>query len=232
MSKIAFILCIALFLLMYFIQVKNTNSQSEYNRENVLIILDDSNSMDESIDGGRKIDVARTTINTVLNELSPDIWIGLRVFGHKGGFLGFNACRASELKVKIAPSNQNLIKNELKSLEPTGWTPITYSLQQAVNNDFNDISGKKRIILVTDGGENCDGSPCEYVLSLIRNHVDIKIDTIALDLSDQAAKSQLKCTALATNGKFYSVNSSAGLANSLRKSLNARKDVEGKIITH
>ena len=232
MSRLPFIaLFLALFFIMFFVQVKNTNSQSQDNRENILIILDDSNSMGDSIDVGRKIDVARGTINQVLRELPPNVCVGLRVFGHKNGILGFNACRASELMVKIGPDNQSLISNQLGKLEPVGWTPITYSLQQAVNYDFNGIMGKKRIILVTDGGENCDGSPCEYVLSLVRNNVDIKIDTIALDLSDPAAKSQLKCTALATNGKFYSVNTAAELANSLRKSINSQKDVKATIIT-
>ena len=55
-------------------------------------------------------------------------------------------------------------------------TPITYSLKQAVKKDFLGYSGKKHIILLTDGGENCDESPCAYVMELIKVRKDIKID--------------------------------------------------------
>lgn len=230
------LLMLTIFLL---IQTQNVCSQTDFRtpnpynseHENVLIILDASYSMQESVNGERKIDIAKRAINQVLKQLSPQIWVGLRVYGHKTNFFGFNDCKASELKVAIGPDNQSLIAGELLKIKPVGWTPITYSIQQAIDNDFIHLSGKKRIILVSDGMETCGGSPCEYVLGLVRNHIDFKIDTIGFDIDNDAiAISQLKCTALATKGKFYSANNARDLADSLTKSLNTSKDVQGVIL--
>lgn len=253
MPKYTLVIFTILFSLLYFTHAQNvdsqTNPQWQYQnwqppnlqnqnfpnsinteRENVLIILDSSFSMDEDINGQKKIDIAKQVINQVLDQLPHNVWVGLRVYGHKAGFLGFNACKASELKVAIGPNNQNLIKNELYGIKPVGWTPITYSIQQAIDFDLRGLPGKKRIILVSDGMETCNGSPCDYVVELIRNNSDIKIDVIGFDISDQAAKSQLKCTALATKGKYYSANSASELLDSLSQSLKIIKEVEGKII--
>ena len=197
--------------------------------ENVLIILDASYSMSDKINGVRKIDTAKRTINQVLSQVSPNVRIGLRVYGHKSDLFGFKSCRASELKVPIGSNTATYISRVLSEIQPVGWTPITYSLQQTMK-DFNGVNGKKRVILVSDGQETCDGSPCEYVLNLVRNKIDLKVDVIGYDLDDPDAVSQLKCTALATKGKFYPANNENDLANSLIKSLNVSKDVQGTIM--
>lgn len=234
-------------LIIYFISVPYVNSQSNYrgnynynymeqtadnysNKENILIILDSSYSMEEKINGERKIDIAKISINQVLNQLPPNVWVGLRVYGHKAGFLGFNACKASELIVPIGLNNQSLIANELLKIKPIGWTPISYSIEQALNYDFNGLQGKNRIILVSDGMETCNGSPCDYAVSLVRKNINVKIDVIGFDLNEEAAISQLKCTALATKGKFYTASDAGELADRLTKSINASKEVQGKIL--
>lgn len=206
------------------------NNQLAKNQESILIILDASQSMDEKIDGERKIDMAKNSINQVLSRLSPNIWIGLRVYGHKMGFLGINSCKASELKVAIGPNNQSLISNQLLSIQPVGMTPICYSLDQAINYDFLGKPGKKRIILVSDGMETCSGDPCDFAVNMVRNGSDIKIDVIGFDLNEKIAMSQLKCTALATKGKFYAANNSKDLIDSLNKSFNSSKEVYGKVV--
>ncbi|MDD3013009.1 MAG: VWA domain-containing protein [Candidatus Gastranaerophilales bacterium] len=206
-----------------------TNNLYE-NRENILIILDSSYSMNDKINGEKKIDIAKRVINQVLSQTSGNSYIGLRIYGHKMGILGLNACRASELKVPIGHNNQTIIRNILMGIKPVGMTPISYSIQQAVDQDFIGLQGKKRIILVSDGMETCDGSPCDYALELVKKGVDLKIDAIGFDLSEPEAVSQLKCTSLATKGKFYSARDANELTDSLNKSLNVNKEVEGKIL--
>lgn len=198
-------------------------------KENILIILDSSYSMNDKINGERKIDIAKRVINQVLSQTPKNANIGLRIYGHKMGVLGINSCRASELKVPIGQNTQTYISNVLKSIRPVGMTPISYSLQQAIDYDFAYVTGKKRIILVSDGMETCDGNPCDFAVNLVKKGIDLKIDAIGFDLSEKEAISQLKCTALATRGKFYSANNANELANSLNKSLNINKEVEGKI---
>ncbi len=199
-------------------------------KEKVLFIVDFSNSMNESIGNQRKIDIAVDTMYDILPQLNKDTWVGLRVYGHKNGFTPMQSCTASELISPVAQNNAGDIMNKLARVNATGWTPITYSLKQAVNVDFAGINGTKRIILLSDGGENCDESPCDYAIQLMQYRDDIKIDVIAFSISDNDANDQLKCAALMTSGRFYTANTAAQLANSLLDSLNMEKDVQGVII--
>lgn len=216
----------------------NQNLQKVYaapageTNEAVLFIVDFSNSMSEKFRGVKKIDMVLDTISELLPQMPKSQRVGLRVYGHKGGFLASQACKASSLVVPIERASAPKIHGTLLSLKPTGWTPITYSLKQAVANDFGNFTGKKRIILLSDGGENCDESPCDYALDLIKTRDDIFIDVIAFTIFDQDASNQLKCAALATSGKFYTANTAAELKRSLSESLNATKEVQGKIILH
>ena len=198
--------------------------------EKILFILDFSNSMSEYLDGSRKVDLMISTLKSILPNINPNTSIGLRVYGHKMGFTPYDACKASSLLVPVATSNAAEIEGALSQTHPRGMTPITYSLKQAVKYDFMGYPGKKHIILLTDGGENCDESPCKYVMELIKVRKDIKIDVIAFNINDEDDLAQLQCTSLVTGGKFYTANTAVELAKSLNNSTNVTKEVEAKII--
>ena len=199
--------------------------------EKILFIMDFSNSMTEYLEGREKVELMIDTMSKILPNIGPETSVGLRVYGHKAGFTAMDACRASSLLVPVSQSSSAAVAEALYSTKPKGMTPITYSLKQAVKNDFLGFSGKKRIILLTDGGENCDESPCEYAMELIKTRNDIHIDVIAFNINDEDDLAQLQCAALVTSGKFYTANTAAELAKSLSNSINARKDVDAKIIT-
>ncbi len=198
--------------------------------ERVLFILDFSNSMSEYLEGRRKVDLMIDTMKSILPNLPRNMSVGLRVYGHRMGFTPFEACRASTLINPVSPANGINIRNSLLDIKPRGMTPITYSLKQAVKKDFLGYNGKKHIILLTDGGENCDESPCSYVLDLIKVRKDVTIDVIAFNINDEDDLSQLECTSLVTSGKFYNAKTAAELARSLNSSVNSVKKVEARII--
>lgn len=198
--------------------------------ERILFILDFSNSMSEFLEGRKKVDLMTETMKNLLANLSPNISVGLRVYGHRMGFTPMEACRASSLVAPVIKNNSVNIQEAFSGIKPRGMTPITYSLKQAVKKDFLGYSGKKHIILLTDGGENCDESPCTYVMELIKVRKDIKIDVIAFNIDDEDDLAQLQCTSLVTSGKFYNAQTSAELVNSLNNSVNGLKEVEAKIV--
>lgn len=205
-------------------------SYKQVEEERTLFILDFSNSMNEFLDGERKIDLMINTMKDIIPKISNKSSIGLRVYGHRMGFTPFEACRASTLLVPFGNADSYNLENSLTKTKPKGMTPITYSLKEAVKNDFIGFSGKKHIILLTDGGENCDESPCKWVMELIKVRKDVVIDVIAFNISEEDDLAQLECTSLVTGGKFYTANTAAELSKSLNNSVNIKKDVEAKII--
>lgn len=234
-----------IFLLLFIITVKQSiacgesynvydaekySSDSFVPEERIMFIMDYSNSMVEKIRGQKKIDIAMNALEKILPQIPPSTYVGMRAYGYRSGFSYLDSCRASMLVNRPAPDNARIIQASMYNLSPRGSTPITYSLKQTVAKDFGAFTGKKRIILLTDGGENCDESPCTYALELIKKRSDFRIDVIAMDVNDPEANNQLKCVALATSGKFYSANTAAELMNSFQDSLNIQKDVQGMVI--
>ena len=198
--------------------------------DRLLFILDFSNSMNDPLKGQKKVNLMLDTMSEVLPTLDKDDYVGLRVYGYRGGFSAYDMCKASRLMVPISPASGANIQSELFNLKARGMTPITYSLKQAVNNDFGEFKGTKHIILLSDGGENCDESPCDYIMELIKTRKDVKIDAIAFSIKNQDDIDQLKCTSLVTGGKFYSANTAAQLKDSLNKSTISKKEVDAVIL--
>ncbi|MBR2386872.1 VWA domain-containing protein, partial [bacterium] len=165
-------------------------------KSNVIFIIDYSNSMNEKIDDKTKLELAVNTVSELMEKVPKDVNVGLRVYGFEHGFTYLFGCKSSKLFVPLGKGNREMISSTLNKLTATGWTPITYSLKQAVEKDFIGVEGKKHIVLLTDGGENCDESPCTFAINLMQKRDDISIDVIAFDLNDYEARNQLRCTAL------------------------------------
>ena len=196
----------------------------------LLFVVDFSNSMSEYLESQTKVNQIKDLMNRILPQISSDTEIGLRVYGHTCNPIAFNACRSSELIVPLGFNNSNKIASELKHLRPRGMTPITYSLKQAVTKDFKGLDGDKHIILITDGGENCDESPCKYAMELVKYRKDIKIDVIAFNIDNDDDLDQLECVASVTKGKLYNADTKAKLIKSLNHAFRVKKEVDAKIL--
>ncbi len=203
-----------------------SNSQEE----RLLFIVDLSNSMNETLENSTKFKLMTRTMQKILPQINSNTWVGLRIYGHRMGFTPIEACRASSLISPIAQNNTKNIENALMQRKPRGMTPITFSLKQSIKYDFMGFSGKKHIILMTDGGENCDESPCKFVMNLIKTRRDVQIDVIAFNINDEDDLAQLECTALVTSGKFYNTQTAAQLYKSFNDSIGGVKNVEAKIV--
>lgn len=213
----------------YVVQSPN-NPKINVENEQTLFILDFSNSMNEYINSQKKIDAMLDTMKNVLSEINPQKPIGMRAYGYRIGVTPFDSCKASKLFVPITKGGNTMISRQIDKMKAVGMTPITYSLKSALTKDFKNLEGQKHIILLTDGGENCNESPCTFMTKNLRYYPDVKIDVIAYDIRNPDDISQLECVALVTRGKFYTVNTTAELKNSLNNSINVEKEVEGKII--
>ena len=211
-------------------EVYNPN---EYNYQksgdNLLFIVDFSNSMGQYLEHKSKSSQVKDLMMRILPQISPETNVGLRVYGHTCNLIAYNACRSSELLVPLNNNNSEKISNAISKLRPRGMTPITYSLKQAVKRDLENVSGIKHIILLTDGGENCDESPCDYSIELVKKRRDIKIDVVAFDVDDEDDLAQLRCTADVTGGQFIEAKTNAQLVNSMQELILPHKNVQALI---
>lgn len=199
------------------------------NGDKLLFVLDYSNSMGEYLEHKTKVNQVKEMMSYLLPQISPETKVGLRVYGHTCNIIAYNACRSSELITPLGFANSTNILSEMSRLRPRGMTPITYSLKQAVNKDLQGYDGIKHIILLTDGGENCDESPCDYSIELVKNRKDIKIDVIAFNVNDDDDLAQLKCTADVTGGHFTEAETKAQLFHSMEELILPHKSVEATI---
>ena len=206
------------------------NPNIEVKNEQTLFILDFSNSMNEFLNSRKKVDIMLDTMREILPKINPQNSVGMRAYGYRLGITPYDSCKASKLMVPITKGGSHLVAEQIEKTHAMGMTPITYSLKNALNKDFKYFNGEKHIILLTDGGENCDESPCTFMTKNLRFYPNVKIDVIAYDIRNSDDISQLECVALVTRGQFYTANTAAELANSLNNSLNIEKEVEGKII--
>ena len=213
----------------------NVFMPDEYNYEKksdkLLFVIDFSNSMTEHLEHETKVNQVKEAVFSILPKISSETKVGMRVYGHTCNLLAYNACRSSELVVPLGYNNRESIVSEMNRLKPRGMTPITYSLKQAVKKDLAGYDGIKHIILLTDGGENCDESPCDYAISLVKQRRDIKIDVIAFNVNDPDDLAQLKCTSDVTGGMFNQANTKAELFRSMENFTIPHKTVEAVIYT-
>lgn len=195
-----------------------------------LFILDYSNSMNERLYEKTKYEMLIESMKILLSNMSSENKIGVRIYGQRWGITQYDSCKASTLVAPIRNDNFIYISNSLAKYRPRGMTPITYSLKQAITKDFKGLDGDKHIILITDGGENCDESPCKYAMELVKYRKDINIDVIAFNLDNDDDLDQLECVASVTKGKLYHANTKAQLIKSLNHAFKAKKEVNAKIL--
>ena len=182
----------------------------------LVLVLDSSGSMKEPASGGEtKIAAAKTALRTVIGGLPVDQLVGLRVYGATVfDRSDAGACTDSQLEVPVAADNRDRLRSAVDSYQPYGETPIGYALQQA-GADVG-TTGKRSIVLVSDGEPTCAPDPCEVARELTRSGIDLRIDVVGLDVKP-GARGALQCIAAEGGGTYYDASGSADLAASLQK---------------
>lgn len=126
-------------------------------------------------------------------------------------------CSATAQVAPIMSANSNNILSGMNSINIGGATPLVYALDRAVNQDFAgmDRNYAKKIVLITDGGENCGGDPCAFARQLVSQRNDVHIDVVLVS----GWFSKLSCLADVTGGKMYKVNNLSNFSTVLTESM-------------
>ncbi|MCD9198962.1 vWA domain-containing protein [Aeromicrobium wangtongii] len=190
-----------------------STSSAEINGKLVLL-LDASGSMKETATGGTtKIEAAKSALTDVVKRLPDDAQVGVRVFGatvENRGDKG--ACNDTQNVVPVGPLDRDGIVGAVRSYKPYGETPIGNALKGAAK-DLGP-TGKRTIVLLSDGEPTCDPDPCKVARDLRAGGIDLTVNVVGLNVSGKA-RSALQCIADAGGGTYYGVDEPDELASSL-----------------
>ena len=144
----------------------------------ILILLDGSSSMQKQwTPNDFRYEAAARIIDKLMDSVyavNPDVEFALRVYGHQHPTAD-NNCFDTKLEVQFSKDHYTQMMLRLAALDAIGVSPIAYSLQQAAEKDLVRLDENKySLILITDGGESCDGNICAVVRELLKKKIDFK----------------------------------------------------------
>jgi Ca-activated chloride channel family protein len=184
-----------------------------------LFVLDASGSMWGEIEGGHKIVIARDVFGKLVDDLPGDAEVGLIAYGHRRE----GDCSDIETLVPIGPLDMQQLKETVNGLNPKGKTPITASIQQAVDL-LRDREGGAAVILVSDGLETCGGDPCAAVRLAKDEGLDFVLHVVGFDVAGEDV-SQLECAAQAGGGLYLSAENAGELGAALEAAVAMPPDI-------
>lgn len=194
------------------------------------VILDASGSMLQRLDGARRINIARDMLTqAVTRQVPAGTPFALRVFGH----LEPNACR-TDLVMPLAPLDPVAATETLAGIQAMNLarTPIADSLAKAAE-DLKGASGRKLIVLVTDGEETCEGDPATVVQQLQDDGFDFSLNIVGFAVDDDQLAAQFEAWAVAGDGAYHAADDADGLAGAIDAALRPDFEVHdstGKVV--
>lgn len=175
---------------------------------NVLFIVDASGSMKEKVGEQTRMDAAKEVLGKTLSEMPETMNLGLMVYGHRTA----KDCSDIELIVPVGSKKAADLLKTIAGLTAKGETPIAESLMQAAAA----FDGKGKIILVTDGLEECKGDPCAAAQAIKNKGLDVAVDVVGFTLGEEEAKA-MRCITETTGGQYYGAADAGALTTALQK---------------
>lgn len=207
------------------IAAQSNDLETAEKQDHLYIVYDSSGSMwGELADKSRKYEAGRTALAALLDKDIGNRQIALRAYGHREK----TDCRDSELMVSFSDSQtaKAAIDSAVTNIRPTGKTPISYSLREALK-DFGDRSGD--ILLISDGIETCDADPCELMREWQASNVSIRVHVVGVGLNELEQKA-MACIAETSGGKYFDADSAEGFSEAVNQASEQVAEPEAKPI--
>jgi Ca-activated chloride channel family protein len=189
----------------------------------VEIVLDASESMEARLPSGeQKIADLRAAAASVARRLPDATPLALRAFGHRSP-RERRDCEDTALLVPLGPvaDARDRIAREAAMLSARGVTPLARVLALAAKDLPRPAGGGVRaIVLVSDGAETCGGDPCAAARELRAADPDLVIHTVGV-APDAVARGLLECVAAVAGGRYFHVEDSARLGDTVAKAARA-----------
>jgi hypothetical protein len=174
--------------------------------DTLLIILDVSGSMSETIDGEVKMDIAKNVLLDLFDSMPDNVQVGIRTFGLNCG---------TNLLAEVGPIRRAGLREEILAIEPRGATPIALALDETAN-DLRQTPDPQLLLLISDGIETCGGDPVQAAKDLLGLGYDLKFNIVGFDIARNIpAREQLIDIAQTTGGLYFDANNSEELRTAL-----------------
>ncbi|MDE0556687.1 MAG: VWA domain-containing protein [Candidatus Poribacteria bacterium] len=155
-------------------------SADDIHKDNIVVILDASGSMQEKFSGDQtksKMEAAKAALQEVLAKVPEDTWIGLLVFS------GANI--RNEWVYPLGEKETQKLIAAIDLPQPGGGTPLGKYIRIGANRLLEERAkqynyGNYRLLIVTDG-EASDAAQVEYYTPEILNR-QIRVDVIGVDM--------------------------------------------------
>ncbi len=188
----------------------------------MLIVLDKSGSMNESItsqmNGASRISTVKSALDTILPATNTTIHWGLMTFPSD------NSCGAGKIIVGITPSDASAVETAVNAVTPGGSTPTPDSLTAALTY-FNSIPVNpdgRFVLLATDGEPNCApgdqmGSTATQSVTAVATLKTAGIKTFVIGVGTDVSDSTTLTNMAVAGGTtmFYPATSPAELQSAL-----------------
>jgi Ca-activated chloride channel family protein len=186
-------------------------------RAQVLLVLDVSGSMSESVSGGgSKLDLAKRAAQSALTQFAPDDEVGLWTFS-TGASLQDTPYQE---KVPIGPlkSTGGALKSAIGELSPKGGTALYATARAAYDHmlAWADQSKINAIVLLTDGkNEFPPDNDLDGLTRKLSSSQELRVRVFPIGYGDSADLGALGKIAAASEGKAYDATDPASIDNVL-----------------
>ncbi len=180
------------------------------------IILDASGSMLKRQGDRRRIEIAKESILSLLEDVIPaGTGFALRVFGHKEA----DSCR-TDLEMSLGPLDPAAAKLKVASIQAMNLakTPIADSLAH-VASDLQGVTGERIVILVTDGEETCEGDPALAIRELRSAGSDVRVNIVGYAIDEAALQETFASWAALGGGQYLHAPNAEQLSKAMRQAL-------------
>lgn len=168
----------------------------------VEIILDASGSMQQTLQGSTRIEIARGVLSDLVTGVLPaGTPLALRVFGHiEGNF----SCR-TDLVLPLDSHDPVALQRTILGItaQERAGTPLAASLG-LVAEDLAAAEGRKLVLLLTDGEETCGGDPAAEIARLRATGIDVRVSIVGFAINDTALETQFQEWARLGGGDYFS----------------------------
>ena len=172
----------------------------------VYFVVDVSGSM-----AGTPLAQAKAAINASVDALPSGVGLGLR--SYSGG-----CSQPTSPDVAIATGNGSTVKSTVNALTAGGGTPTSAALVKGLDDlDAYQTTGQKRVVLLTDGDNQCSPTICQAAQNGVTNGIDFTLYTVGL--GSGVNTTDLQCAATAGGGEYLPSPTPQDLAETIAEAV-------------